>query len=131
MCPICNGNTSSARCSRGTCKKCCLEKNAEEEKAFKKNTDKHENSIFQPICEMHLEKVKKEQEKREKLKAHRQAKKERAREIQETEKNQKEARKAARSSKGGQKNSMPANGHGGAIEGKALLDVQPSMDVTV
>jgi len=123
MCPICNSNTASARCSRGTCKKCCLDKHAEEEKAFKEATESTstgdiEAAHFQPICEMHLEKAKKEQERREQLKAHRQAKKERARELQHVEKSQKEARQAARS-KGGKK---------GKVE-NGLIEVQPVGDI--
>lgn len=129
MCPICNSNTASARCPRGTCKKCCLEKNAEEETAFKENTKDKEAVTFTPVCEMHLEKVKKEQEKREKLKAHRQAKKERAREIQETEKSQKEARKVARSKGGNKKNDSSTNGHDEKPGGNTLIDVQPPADV--
>lgn len=123
MCPVCNSNNASARCSRGTCKKCCLDKHAEEEKAFKEatqtsNNEDKEEAHFRPKCEMHLDKVKKEQEKREQLKVHRQAKKERARELQQIEKSQKEARQAARSK--GVKNV--------SIE-KGLIEVQPTGDV--
>lgn len=94
-CPNCETNMASARCSRHTCKRCCLEKNAEEEQAFKEN-QANEGQEYQPQCEMHLEKVKKAQEQRDQLKAYRQAKKDKAKEIKEVEQSQKEARQAAK-----------------------------------
>lgn len=120
-CPSCNGNTASARCARGVCKKCCLEKNADEEKAFNEeaSTENKENgAVFQPVCEMHLDKVKKEQEKREQLKAHRQAKKARAQEIQQNEQSRKAAKKEAAMLRKGKK--------GGEHAG--LIEVQPSVE---
>jgi hypothetical protein len=96
-CPACNANMASARCSRKTCKKCCLEKNAEEEKAFiESKTNGGLESEYQPLCEMHLEKVKKAQEQRDRLKAYRQAKKDKAKEIKEIEQSQREARQAGK-----------------------------------
>lgn len=111
-CPVCDTNTASARCARGTCKKCCLEAHYKEEALFKEsqqsgaastNGDSEHAEVagaehngqqeYTPKCEMHLEKIKKEQEKRDKLKAHREAKKARAREIQAEEQSRKAAKK--------------------------------------
>lgn len=129
-CPACNSNTASALCGRGTCKKCCLEAHAREEASFKESqsSGKGEDVEFIPKCEMHLDKMKKEQEKRDKLKAHREAKKKRAKEIQMNE----QSRKAAKKELQKQQQQQPSNGenektvNGSGVQ-NGLIDTQPSV----
>lgn len=84
-CPACNTNYSSHRCTRKICKSCCLRLHEEEVAAASvaattaqsanANGSSDGHVTVQPVCEEHLSKFKKAEEKKARAKAQKEARK--------------------------------------------------------